>query len=213
VKHSPIAGETRFIGLQFSSCNNCHSNPHADMPTVECRSCHSPLGWTGRNLLFEHNRDSRFKLDAVHAALACASCHKPAQPVAVFRGTPTACNQCHAPLADAMAGRIGSTVAAPDPHSGRIACNECHLADARSQTPAQYASQCVRCHGEPYRQLFFNWQKSLDEQEQAAKGRIASQTAATAAQQQQWSDLLNRAHAAGMHNTQGAAAAFDRVGR
>lgn len=213
LQHSPTPGQTRFIGLKLANCNDCHTNPHKDMPTSDCRSCHSEQGWTGRNLLFVHNRDSSFKLDAIHSTLSCVSCHKQTETVPTFRGTPTTCVQCHTQTADAMAGKIGTVVVSADPHNGRVSCIDCHKTSERSQTPPQFATECVRCHGDAYRALFFNWQKSLDEKEQAARARMLNQTAADPQTAKRWSDLLSHAHAAGMHNTQGTEDALEKVGK
>jgi hypothetical protein len=212
-QHSPTAGETRFIGLSFSKCTDCHVTPHPDMPAADCTRCHGEQGWKGRDLLFDHNRDSSFKLDAIHSTLSCASCHKQSGSVLSFRGTPSSCVQCHVQIADAMAGKLGSLILKPDPHDGRVACNDCHLPHVRSQTPEQYATECARCHGAQYRTLFFNWQKSLDEREQSARLSLKQHDGGNPQAMKRWSDLLDQAHVAGMHNTQGAIEAFEKVGR
>ncbi|CAN5456648.1 hypothetical protein BH10PLA1_BH10PLA1_10610 [soil metagenome] len=213
LEHSPTPGLTRFIGLTFARCTDCHANPHTDMPSADCRKCHTEQSWAGRNLLFVHNRDATFKLDAIHSALACVACHKQTEKLLVFRGTPTACAQCHTGEAEAMAGKIGSLVLSADPHHGRVSCIDCHKTAQRTQTPAQYAAECVRCHGEPYRSVFFNWQKALDENEQAARARLQALAGKDQQAKNQWSDVLSHAHAAGMHNTQGAEDAFEKVGK
>lgn len=212
-QHSPAPGRPRFIGVRFSACVDCHANPHVDMPSADCTRCHSEQGWTGRQLLFTHSRDSRFKLDATHSVLSCATCHKKVGATVVFRGTPATCEQCHAGIADAMAGRIGPLVTKADPHDGRVSCIECHAPAVRSPTPAQYAGQCERCHGVRYRDLFFNWQKSLDQAEQAARLRLRRQGIADPKTMQLWSHRLDQARVAGMHNVQEAIEAFDRIGR
>jgi cytochrome b subunit of formate dehydrogenase len=213
VQYSPTPGEKRYIGVKSSACTDCHANPHADMPTADCTRCHSEQKWTGHDLLFVHNRDSFFKLDAIHSALSCASCHKQVGTAVVFRGTPASCEQCHKQIADAMAGKIGSLVMKADPHAGRVSCAECHMPGVRSPTPAQFAAQCERCHGVRYRTLFFNWQKSLDEREQSARLRLRQRVAADPQTTQLWNDRLDAAHAAGMHNVQQAIEAFEKVGQ
>jgi formate dehydrogenase gamma subunit len=213
IQHSPTAGERRYVGVKFSACVDCHANPHVDMPSADCTRCHSEQNWRGRDLLFVHNRDSRFKLDATHSVLSCASCHKKAGTAVVFHGLPTTCVQCHTQIADAMAGKIASSAMKADPHNGRVSCIECHTADVRSPTPAQYAAQCERCHGTRYRDLFFNWQKALDGAEQSAKLRIHQQTVSNSKTIQLWSDRLDQAHSAGMHNTQEAIRTLENIGR
>jgi cytochrome b subunit of formate dehydrogenase len=212
LNHSPTAGQMRYIGIKSPACVDCHSNPHADMPAANCTQCHSEQGWTGRSLLFVHNRDSTFKLDATHDTLSCTSCHKPAGKTLSFVGTPTSCERCHTKVIDAMTGKFASLVMKPDPHAGRVACAECHLPGVRPQEPRQYAQQCQRCHGGRYRTLFFNWEKSLDEHEQSARLRLR-QAAATPGQLRLWSELIEQAHSAGFHNAQQAIEAFEKVGR
>ena len=183
------------------------------MPAADCQRCHTEQGWTGRALLFVHNRDSSFKLDAIHSALSCSSCHKQTGTVPTFRGTPASCSQCHTQTVDAMAGTIGSLVMTADPHNGRVSCIECHTTTVRSQAPDQFAAQCERCHGVQYRTLFFNWQKALDEKEQLARTRLKQLERFDPQSQKQWNDLLQRAHATGMHNVQAAIKTFESIAR
>jgi hypothetical protein len=212
--HSPTPGLRRYIGLNASSCVDCHANPHRDMPSADCAHCHSEQSWNAHDLRFEHNRDSTFKLDATHIVLACAACH-PTKPNAasVFRGTPTACEKCHAPIADAMAGKIGDLAMKSDPHNGRVACAECHRPEVRSATMAQFAAECERCHGPRYRDLLFDWQKSLDDREQSAKLRMQRQLAADPQAMKLWSARLAAAHSAGIHNMQQAIEVLENTGR
>jgi hypothetical protein len=213
LSHSPTPGMRRYTGLKFATCDDCHANPHADMPAASCARCHSERNWTGRDLLFVHNRDSSFKLDATHNALSCGSCHQKVGTTLIFHGTSATCEGCHVQIADAMAGKIGLSDVRADPHNGRIACAECHAPAVRSATPAQYAAQCERCHGVRYRALFFNWQKSLDEREQAAQLRLRQKSVLDPKAIQRESALLDRARSAGMHNVQEAIEAFDQIGR
>jgi formate dehydrogenase gamma subunit len=213
VRHSPTPGTRRYIGVRFTTCADCHANPHADMPAANCAQCHSERNWTGHDLLFTHDRDTHFKLDATHSVLSCGSCHQKAGTTLVFRGTPTTCERCHVQITDAMAGKIGILDTKADPHSGRISCVECHAAAVRSPTPAQYAAQCERCHGVRYRTLFFNWQKSLDEREQAARLRLQRQSGQDPQAIQREARLLDQAHSAGIHNVQEAIEAFDQIGK
>ncbi len=81
--HTPLArpdAQGRTWGqAQGSACNDCHSNPHGNQfetsGTTDCSRCHSPAD-TFHELLFDHDRDSRFALDDTHAELACVQCHR-----------------------------------------------------------------------------------------------------------------------------------------
>ena len=208
--HSPVAGELHFLGIKADACTNCHTNPHADMPSADCVRCHNSDGWTGHDLLFVHNRDASFKLDAVHSTLACTACHAQSGAVPTFKGTPNQCVQCHAPVAQALAGQIGAMKLAADPHAGRVSCTDCHVLNVVNQSPQMYADACVRCHGPAYRALFYDWQRSLDEEEQAAcqrlqNGHLSPDQTANAL------TLIKLAHTAGIHNTQAATDVFNKV--
>jgi hypothetical protein len=52
-----------------------------------------------RALRFDHQRDSRFPLDANHAPLPCASCHRTVQtdqgPMTRYKPLGTTCGDCH----------------------------------------------------------------------------------------------------------------------
>ena len=97
-------GETqrlRFDGLE-ERCSACHQDPHrgqfADEAAVTaCNRCHSPESW--KRLSFEHNRDSTFALDGVHARVACRDCHpsEGAGEGVLVRYKPLrqACQDCH----------------------------------------------------------------------------------------------------------------------
>ena len=88
-----------------TSCQSCHSDPHAGQfgPTasVNCSSCHREEG-TFKSLRFDHQKQSRFPLDELHSKLACATCHK-SMPVgggvnAVrYKPLGTKCGDCHDP--------------------------------------------------------------------------------------------------------------------
>jgi hypothetical protein len=87
-------------------CAACHKDVHnnqfvrADQneTQTDCKRCHTPDSW--KQLVFEHNRDSRFALDGAHAPLACAECHKATQATAeltfvVYRPLGRECADCH----------------------------------------------------------------------------------------------------------------------
>lgn len=81
-------------------CADCHADPHAGQfgeggPT-DCRRCHDTATFGIRR--FDHD-ETRFRLDAVHRELACASCHRAHEsshgPVIRYRPLGTACGDCH----------------------------------------------------------------------------------------------------------------------
>ncbi len=141
----------RYTNLTFGNCVDCHPDPHGESAErAACASCHTPRGWRGRNVRFEHNRDSEFALKGKHASTDCARCHPPAdaQDEAGFplSGLPRTCVGCH-----------------EDPHGGQFgeACERCHSEQGwrgDSVAPAHGPKksfpllgkhgdlECVQCH-------------------------------------------------------------------
>lgn len=80
-------------------CAACHRDPHAgQFPGAGCTRCHGEDDW--HRLRFDHQRDSRYKLDGAHAKLACAACHRaedaPGKAVVRYKPLPIECRGCHA---------------------------------------------------------------------------------------------------------------------
>ena len=85
-----------------ASCADCHQNPHGDQfdqgIPVRCESCHAgALGFD--DLLFHHDRDTRFRLGQAHRDLACTACHEPRVQTGAefvrYRGLGRECTDCH----------------------------------------------------------------------------------------------------------------------
>lgn len=71
--------DTHFIG-QTSSCKSCHQkdDPHhfiGKYDKNDCNSCHSNLSWK-KDIKFNHDKDTNFKLIEKHAELKCTDCHQ-----------------------------------------------------------------------------------------------------------------------------------------
>jgi hypothetical protein len=65
-------------------CQDCHPDIHlgqfaeqvvapAAPGTTNCVRCHTPKDW--KVVTFDHNRDSRYKLDGAHKNVPCQKCH------------------------------------------------------------------------------------------------------------------------------------------
>ncbi len=92
-----------FARAAGSRCQDCHSDPHAGQfargSATDCADCHA----TAPDFLaldFDHQRDSRFALDATHAKLACDACHVrwplPGGGSAVrYKPLGVVCGDCH----------------------------------------------------------------------------------------------------------------------
>ena len=59
-------------------CDDCHFDIHwgqfRTAGQTNCNDCHETATSWG-NLTFDHNRDSRFCLDGIHASVSCGLCH------------------------------------------------------------------------------------------------------------------------------------------
>jgi hypothetical protein len=106
--HAPLPGPDergrRSARARGRDCSACHADPHVGQfaagGRTDCARCHTADGFLG-SLAFDHDRDASFALDASHARLACAACHRPwplpggGQAVR-YRPLGTACADCHA---------------------------------------------------------------------------------------------------------------------
>jgi hypothetical protein len=90
--------------VAFARCADCHRDPHGGQFARRrggdaCDTCHG-LETFAPASRFDHNRDAAFKLEGVHARVACARCHPSARDRSgatrtVYRPIPTACASCH----------------------------------------------------------------------------------------------------------------------
>ncbi len=103
-----------FLGLA-TDCAFCHQDPHrGQMTSRNCAECHGEDTWRPAPG-FDHDRTD-FPLDGRHARVDCAGCHATETDSegewVRYRGTATACADCH-----------------QDPHRGRLGrdCAACHV--------------------------------------------------------------------------------------
>ncbi len=150
--HAP-AKPVRWRGAS-TECASCHADPHAGtLAPKSCTDCHDTSAWNGDHLRFDHARDSRFALDAVHAALACAACHA----TRAYRPAATDCAGCHQRAVDELAGRLSVAGSIeqrePSPHDGLVECVRCHDTSRPRESPADLAQKCAGCHTPRYAAL------------------------------------------------------------
>jgi len=119
-------------------CYSCHAKDDAHQGSFgqDCAQCHTPASWQSATV--DHNKTA-FPLTGKHLAVACTACHVNN----LFKGTPTACNSCHAD---------------PPYHKGLFGldCASCHT--SAGWTPAKFnanhpfpvnhgeAGSCAACH-------------------------------------------------------------------
>lgn len=101
------------LRITGTECTPCHQDKHRGQfdkeKSADCKHCHTAEGWTVLN--FNHDLDSRFKLEGAHAKVPCRDCHKPllqsdGSTVILYRSLPMDCTSCHAVKAPAS-GRKG----------------------------------------------------------------------------------------------------------
>ncbi|MGH9885352.1 MAG: cytochrome c3 family protein [bacterium] len=138
-------------------CATCHDDPHrgAMKAADGCRTCHSETGW---HKGFDHDKDTSFKLDGLHARLDCAACHSDQR----FRTAGRECADCHGDAAALLAGRFGDARGEVDPHAEKVACADCHRPTVAANRPAALAKRCAECHTPEYAGLLSTWTAKLD---------------------------------------------------
>ncbi|MGA7755450.1 MAG: hypothetical protein WCB05_21650 [Candidatus Sulfotelmatobacter sp.] len=114
--------QTRYSGLAFRDCNDCHSDPHRGRFTDSCQSCHRTSGWktivaSEMDQVFDHSQ-TKYPLLGKHSLVECDRCHARGdfkKPLAFQK-----CSDCHR----------------PDPHRGQFdklaggsECSNCHTLD------------------------------------------------------------------------------------
>ena len=89
----------KFSGLP-ADCTECHTDNHQRQfeknGRTNCSDCHGTENWKASG--FDHNRTA-FKLDGKHAAVPCASCHKPQKEGSTeyikYKIADYRCESCH----------------------------------------------------------------------------------------------------------------------
>lgn len=83
-------------------CASCHQDPHARQfeinSVTDCARCHKS-NEQFKTISFDHDKDSRFALDADHKNLECIACHKPVafdgRQVVRYKPLGIECADCH----------------------------------------------------------------------------------------------------------------------
>ena len=174
LREDPKTGRKAFRPIGVARrCAGCHESPHGDrlVRERECESCHVATAWTApapaivEGAGFDHDVDTRFPLDAIHAGAACTGCHEPGSK----QPPPRECASCHGDAAALLSGRFGGRRVAPDPHAKGATCRECHPAAMARPSLPEYAAVCVTCHPASYAALLATRSALLDEALVAAR--------------------------------------------
>lgn len=162
--------QTEGYQRQSNTCQGCHEDIHSGQLDHSCSTCHQTSGWKGQDLLFDHDCDTSFALDAVHKGLSCQECHI-AEDL-TYRAEGTDCAACHEVQARALQGQSRPLQVEPDPHFGRVACMECHDMNVPRQSFASHAQHCAECHNDQYAKLAYRWAQTLQQEQSAVEQRV-----------------------------------------
>ena len=139
----------QFIGLQFSSCVNCHKDVHKDQFGQNCTQCHTEESFKAIKGIskFDHAKTG-YVLVGKHLTVACKSCHK------VSLTTPLPHDKCTSCHVDYHKGEFSKAGKSPE-------CTQCHSMEGfktSSYTIEQHnlsgfklegghlAAPCFECH-------------------------------------------------------------------
>lgn len=141
-------------------CYFCHEldDRHRGKNSRKCDTCHKESSWS--KIKFDHDKDTRFKLENMHARLVCGDCH---QKNVFTEKLGVVCHTCHK-LSDKHQGRYGrdckichSTRSWAEHgfdhnedtkfrlrggHTG-IYCEDCHKGKVFGE---KLGTRCVDCH-------------------------------------------------------------------
>ena len=124
-------------------CYFCHEldDKHREKNGRKCDTCHSDKGWT--EIKFDHDKDTRFKLEDMHGKLICEDCHKDN----VFeKKVSAACYNCHK-LSDKHQGRYGKECQICHATSGWVNHSFDHNEDTKFRLRGKHANlYCEDCH-------------------------------------------------------------------
>lgn len=69
-----------YLGLKYKLCTDCHKDPHSEQfKNDACTPCHTIKSWLEKDLKFDHDKDSKYKLEGNHKDIFCVDCHIPAE--------------------------------------------------------------------------------------------------------------------------------------
>ena len=105
---------TKFTGIRFEKCLDCHKDIHNNKFGQECEGCHNTSSWASVNQVkFDHSK-TKYLLEGKHVSVECSKCHHPGKPLAGLKyGT---CTDCHS---DFHQGQLTG-------RARKGACEECH---------------------------------------------------------------------------------------
>jgi len=174
-------GQTRYAGLKFQFCADCHADPHKGEFKQSCETCHNTASWMRSSFTskFDHSK-TEYPLVGKHLQVSCVACHKSGdfKTKIPFK----ACTDCHkdehqgqfAQRADkgrceachTVQGWSPSTFTAADhaktkfplvkPHAN-VKCADCHKPAGPGGKDTKYKVKfalCTDCHADEHKGQF-----------------------------------------------------------
>jgi hypothetical protein len=173
--------KSRYTGIPFGNCSDCHSDPHHGSFQQSCQTCHNTLGWKkvstqAVNQRFDHSR-TKYPLLGKHQAVECENCHQGGdfkKPLAFQK-----CMDCHN---DAHQGQfskradggecaschnvegfkpsifgLNEHVATDYPLQGghaKLQCDQCHIPKGKDTRFKIKFQKCTDCHSDKHNGQF-----------------------------------------------------------
>lgn len=155
-----------FFVFTITSITFGQTSPHGDKLKIDCAYCHTTSDWTtmAKDMKFNHDEETSFKLVGQHSDVACQSCHKSL----VFSDVKKDCNschkdvhqnsvgpncdRCHTPAAWIISNPVKMHQETRFPLAGvhqNVDCASCHTQYANLNFPPMDIS-CFSCHSKQY---------------------------------------------------------------
>lgn len=151
---------SKYSGIKFGSCENCHKDPHDGHLGKNCTKCHQTSSWFDltEDADLSFHDDTRYPLRGEHRRVGCNDCHGPFPgKKAVYKNMEFATcltSMCH------VDAHLGQFAYAP---AKKRTCEPCHTVDGftptiyglarhqKSKYPLKGSHQavaCDECHAE-----------------------------------------------------------------
>ncbi|HKW24785.1 MAG TPA: cytochrome c3 family protein [Terriglobales bacterium] len=180
--HLPGAGgQPKYVGLAFSTCTDCHSDPHRGTFAGTCQSCHNTGGWKRVSAAavserFDHSR-TKFPLLGKHADVRCDQCHAGGdfkktlafqkcsdchqdahQGQFLKRADKGECSSCHnldgfKPALFGLKEHAATAYPLQGKHAS-VKCGQCHIPAGRATVYKIKFAQCTDCHQDEHQGQF-----------------------------------------------------------
>jgi hypothetical protein len=98
----PSGNLCRRFAFESTDCEGCHADIHggqfiASPPVKRCYECHAVSTW--RDFGFDHDQNTRYRLEGKHRFARCDGCHtevfEDGSRYVRYRGVSTSCEACH----------------------------------------------------------------------------------------------------------------------